>query len=55
MTAMDRAITRDLAGDSSRYPNRTAFIDADEPHAGREITAALDRGYPVVLVTKRSV
>jgi hypothetical protein len=50
-TAMDRAIADDLAGGSARYPERTAFIDADEPHAGREITAALDRGYAVVLVS----
>jgi len=50
-TAMDRAIAHDLAGGSSRYPERTAFIDAEEPHAGREITAALDNGYAVVLVS----
>lgn len=50
-TALDRAIANDLAGRPSRYPERTAFIDADEPHAGREITAALDRGYAVVLVS----
>jgi hypothetical protein len=39
------------SGGSSRYPERTAFIDAGEPHAGREITAALDRGYAVVLIS----
>jgi len=50
-TALDRAIASDLAGQPSRYPDRTAFIDADEPRAGREITAALDRGYAVVLVS----
>jgi len=48
---MDRAIAQDLAGGPSRYPERTAFVDADEPRAGREITAALDRGYAVVLVS----
>lgn len=50
-TALDRAIATDLAGQPPRYPERTAFIDADQPHAGREITAALDRGYAVVLVS----
>jgi hypothetical protein len=49
-TAMDRAIARDLKAADSRYPERVAFIDADEPRAGREITAALDQGYAVVLV-----
>jgi len=47
---MDRAIADDLAGGDARYPEQVAFIDADEPRAGREITAALDRGYAVVLV-----
>lgn len=50
-TAMDRAIADDLAGADSRYPERVAFIDADEPRAGHEITAALDNGYAVVLVS----
>jgi hypothetical protein len=50
-TAMDRAIADDLAGRESHYPERVAFIDADEPHAGREITAALDDGYAIVLVS----
>ena len=40
----------DFAGVASRYPDRVAFIDADEPHAGREIIAALDKGYAVVLI-----
>lgn len=44
-------IAADLASRPSRYPKRTAFIDADEPHAGREFTAALDRGYAIVLVS----
>jgi hypothetical protein len=47
---MDRAIADDLAGVASRYPERVAFVDADEPHAGREIIAALDKGYAVILV-----
>ncbi len=48
--AMDRAI--DLAIDgSSPYPENAAFVDADSPHAGHEITRALDEGYAVVLVS----
>lgn len=48
--AMDRAI--DLAIDgNSPYPEHTAFVDADSPHAGQEITRALDEGYAVVLVS----
>jgi hypothetical protein len=48
--AMDRAI--DLAIDgSSPYPEHAAFVDADSPHAGHEITRALDEGYAVVLVS----
>jgi hypothetical protein len=47
---MDRAIANDLTGVASRYPERVAFVDADEHHAGREIIAALDKGYHVVLV-----
>jgi hypothetical protein len=39
-TALDRAIPADLAGRPSRYPERTAFIDAD-----------VDRGDAVVLVS----
>lgn len=48
--ALVRAIADDLAGTNSRHPDRVAFIDADEPRAGREIVAALDDDYAVVLV-----
>jgi hypothetical protein len=48
--AMDRAI--DLAIDGqSPYPEHAAFINADSPHAGHEITRAFDEGYAVVLVS----
>lgn len=50
-TALDRAIADDLAGGASRYPERVAFIDADEPKAGREIMLAIDNGYAVALVS----
>lgn len=49
--ALDRAIADDLADTNPRYPDRVAFIDADEPRAGREIVAALDDDYAVVLVS----
>ncbi len=48
--AIDGAIETAIAGDSS-YPERAAFVDADSPHAGREIARALDDGYAVVLVS----
>jgi hypothetical protein len=48
--AMDRAIDGAIEG-SSPYPERAAFVNADSPHAGREITNALDDGYAVVLVS----
>jgi predicted dehydrogenase len=48
--AMDRAIDLAIEG-GSRYPDRAAFVDADSPHAGDEITSALDEGYAVVLVS----
>lgn len=48
---MVRAIADDLAGTDSRYPDRVAFIDVDEPRAGREIVAAFDDDYAVVLVS----
>lgn len=48
--AMDRAI--DLAiEDQSPYPEHAAFIDAESPHAGHEITRAFDEGYAVVLIS----
>jgi hypothetical protein len=48
--AMDRAIDVAIEGDSP-YPEHAAFVDADSPHAGQEITRALDEGYAVVLVS----
>jgi hypothetical protein len=48
--AMERSNDEALEG-SSRYPERAAFVNADSPHAGREITNALDDGYAVVLVS----
>lgn len=48
--AMDRAIDLAIKG-SSPYPEHAAFVDADSPHAGHEITRALDEGYSVVLVS----
>ena len=48
--AMDRAIDMAIEGDSP-YPEHAAFVDADSPHAGHEITRALDEGYAVVLVS----
>lgn len=48
--AMDRAIEQAIEG-SSPYPERAAFVSAESPHAGREITHALDDGYAVVLVS----
>jgi hypothetical protein len=48
--AMDRAIDQAIEG-SSRYPERAAFVYANSPQAGREITNALDDGYAVVLVS----
>lgn len=48
--AMDRAIDLAIEGDSP-YPEHAAFVNADSPHAGREITRSLDEGYAVVLVS----
>jgi hypothetical protein len=48
--AMDRAIDLAIKGDSP-YPEHTAFVDADSPRAGQEITRSLDEGYAVVLVS----
>jgi hypothetical protein len=48
--AMDRAIDLAIEG-TSPYPEHAAFIDAESPHAGHEITRAFDEGYAVVLVT----
>jgi hypothetical protein len=49
--AMDRAIDLAIEGNYSPYPEHAAFVDADSPHAGHEITRALDDGYAVVLVS----
>jgi hypothetical protein len=46
--AMDRTIDLAIEG-RSPYPERAAFIDAESPHAGHEITHAFDEGYVVVL------
>jgi hypothetical protein len=48
--AMDRAIDQAIEGNSP-YPEHAAFIDAESPHAGHEITRAFDEGYAVVLVS----
>jgi hypothetical protein len=48
--AMDRAIDLAIEGNSP-YPEHAAFVDADSPHAGQEISRALDEGYAVVLVS----
>ncbi len=48
--AMDRAIDLAIEG-KSPYPEHAAFIDADSPRAGQEITRAFDEGYAVVLVS----
>lgn len=47
---MDRAIDMAIEGNSP-YPEHAAFVDADSPHVGHEITRALDEGYAVVLVS----
>ena len=44
LAALDQAV----AGDTP-YPDRAAFIDADQPHAGREIARAAANGRAVVL------
>jgi hypothetical protein len=36
---------------NSPYPEHAAFVDADSPQAGREISRTLDEGYAVVLVS----
>jgi len=48
--AMDRAIDLAIEGNSP-YPEHAAFIDAESPHAGHEITRVFDEGYAVVLVS----
>jgi hypothetical protein len=46
---MDEAIELAIEG-RSPYPEKSAFIDADTAHAGREIQRAADEGRAVVLV-----
>jgi hypothetical protein len=46
---MDQAIELALEG-RSPYPDKSAFIDADTPHAGHEIRRATAEGRAVVLV-----
>jgi hypothetical protein len=48
--AMDRAIDLAIEGNSP-YPEHAVFADADSPHAGQEISRALDEGYAIVLVS----
>jgi hypothetical protein len=48
--AMDRAIDLAIEGNSP-YPEHAAFVDADSPQAGHEISRTLDEGYDVVLVS----
>jgi len=47
---IDHAIDLGVEGNSP-YPEHAAFIDAESPHAGREITRAFDEAYAVVLVS----
>jgi hypothetical protein len=54
-TNVDHATERVLAGIeneelAARYPNRTHFISADNPHQGEMATRALFEGDPVVIV-----
>jgi hypothetical protein len=50
MRVMDEAI--ELALDErSPYPERAAFIDADDPRTGAAITRAIDEDRAVVLVS----
>ncbi len=46
---MDEAIELAIE-ERSPYPEKAAFIDADEPTVGAEIRRAADQGYAVVLV-----
>ncbi|HUA73549.1 MAG TPA: hypothetical protein VL988_02220 [Solirubrobacteraceae bacterium] len=48
--AMDRAIDLAIEG-GSPYPENAAFVNADSPRAGSEMTRALDEGRNVVLVS----
>jgi hypothetical protein len=46
---MDEAIELTILG-RSPYPEKSAFIDADEPSVGAEIRRAADEGRAIVLV-----
>ena len=46
---MDEAIELAIE-ERSPYPEKAAFVDADEPYAGEEIRRAADEGRAVVLV-----
>jgi hypothetical protein len=46
---MDEAIELAIE-ERSPYPEKAAFVDADEPHAGAELRRAADEGRAVVLV-----
>jgi hypothetical protein len=46
---MDEAIELAIE-ECSPYPEKSAFIDADEPSVGAEIRRAVDEGRAVVLV-----
>jgi hypothetical protein len=48
--AMGRAIDMAIEGNSP-YPERAAFVNADSPQVGQEITRAFDDDYAVVLVS----
>lgn len=48
-TVMDEAIELAIE-ERSPYPEKAAFIDADEPYASAEIRRATDEGRAVVLV-----
>jgi hypothetical protein len=47
---MDEAIELAIE-ERSPYPEKAAFVDADEPYAGEEIRRAADEGRAVVLVS----
>jgi hypothetical protein len=46
---MDEAVALAIE-ERSPYPEKAAFVDADEPYAGAEIRRAADEGRAVVLV-----
>lgn len=47
-TALLAAVDQAIAGDTP-YPDRAAFVDAGQPHAGHEIVRAAADGRAVVL------